>query len=160
MDNMYVFLDMRAQLGMAHDCQQVPQSLYPDLPYFCQVEINADGNCHLSHSQEISISLISVSLWAGLSGKANQEFRWGTAPLASLLCPLTETCQTPRTSLVKQTHPLQKYLEEPGYFHHKRCLHMLVWGKGVCFYDKYYPLSVVIVRINHGFSQQCCRVSK
>lgn len=105
------------------------RGLFPDLPYFCQVEINTDGNCHLSHSHEPGISLILVSLQAGLSGKANQEVRQGTAALASLLCPLTEMCQTPRASLEEQIHLLQKYLEEPGYFHSKRYLHMLVWGK-------------------------------
>lgn len=106
------------------------RGLFPDLPSFCQVETNADGNCHLSHSQEPGVSLISVSLQAGLLGKANREFRQGTAALASLLCPLTEVRWTPRAGLEEQIQLLQKDLEKPGYFHSKRYLHTLVWGKG------------------------------
>ena len=148
-DEMFTFLDSKAQLRMVYDCQHVSQKPAFRLPLFCQVAINTDRNCHLSHSQKSGISLISLflskkAIWGGRSRVPTRGCCFGI-----ILCPLVKMCQMPRVRWRK-----------PAYFHTNGNFHTLVLRKGFYVCNKHYPLSVVMARINHSFKLQCCSVSK
>ena len=135
-DEMLTFLDSKAQLRMVYDYQHVSQKPAFRLPLFCQVEINTDRNCPLSHSQKSGISLISLFLskkavWGGRSKVLIRGCCFGI-----ILCPLVKMCQVPRVRWRK-----------PDYFHTNGNFHTLVLRRGFYVYNKHYPLSVVIARI-------------
>jgi hypothetical protein len=85
MTNTHEFLDLEAQFRMVCDCQVVPQKSVSRFLSFCQVEINADGNCHLSHSQQPGISIISLFLSEDCQGRQiksqTKDFSFGLTPL-------------------------------------------------------------------------------